>query len=276
MNDPVMYDSHMHTPLCHHAQGWPDDYAEVAVERNLRGITFTCHNPMPDGYAAGVRMAPSAFTTYVELILGARARWREQLDIRLGLESDYVPGFEGWVEDLHGTVPLSYILGSVHPQLREYRLRYFTGEAEAFQRLYFRHLAEAAETGLFHAISHPDLVKNLFPEEWSPERVRDTVAASLDRIAETGVAMELNTSGALKAIPEMNPAEWMLREMRARGIPVVLGSDAHRPARVADRFPEALEILKRCGYTEVAVFLDGEPRPLEIDTVLASLRMPTP
>ena len=54
---PLIYESHSHTPLCKHADGWPVDYAAVAEERGLKGLIVTCHNPMPDGFSSGVRMA---------------------------------------------------------------------------------------------------------------------------------------------------------------------------------------------------------------------------
>ncbi len=44
----------------------------------------------------------------------------------------------------------------------------------------------AAETGLFDTLAHPDLVKNEYPDEWQVERLMDTLASSLDRIAAAG------------------------------------------------------------------------------------------
>ena len=29
-NEPMLYEMHMHTPLCKHARGEPEDYAEAA------------------------------------------------------------------------------------------------------------------------------------------------------------------------------------------------------------------------------------------------------
>ena len=47
----MLYETHMHTPLCKHAAGEPEDYAEVAQRRGLKGIIVTCHNPAPDGFS---------------------------------------------------------------------------------------------------------------------------------------------------------------------------------------------------------------------------------
>lgn len=119
---------------------------------------------------------------------------------------------------------------------------------------YFEELALSAESGLFDCLAHPDLVKNASPSRWSFEDQRDLVARALDRIAATGVAMELNTSGRLKTFAEFNPGPAMLVMMKERDIPLVLGSDAHTPERVAEGFEDALEALRSAGYQEVSMF----------------------
>lgn len=268
----VLYESHCHTPLCRHAQGLPGDYAAVAEARGLRGLIVTCHCPLPDGFAREVRMAPEEFDTYVAMVDTARTAWAGRVDVRLGLESDYYPGVEPWLEKLHARVPLHHVLGSVHYQMGDYRRLFYTGDVFLYQQLYFDHLAQAAESGFFDTLAHPDLIKNEAPAEWVFERIRPAIERALDRIAATGVAMELNTSGLNKALPEMNPGRAQLALMRERGIPVVLGADAHRPERVADGYVEALGILQEVGYREVSFFLDRRRQTVPIASALASLR----
>ncbi|HEY5793325.1 MAG TPA: histidinol-phosphatase, partial [Chthoniobacterales bacterium] len=226
MSAPVLYESHSHTPLCRHAIGEPEQYAAMAEARGLKGIVITCHCPLPGGFAGDVRMRPEQFETYVEMVARARAAWLGRVDVRLGLESDYYPGVEPWLEKLHARVPLHHVLGSVHYQMGDYRKRFFTGDVFAYQQLYYDHLARAAETGLFDTLAHPDLIKNEAPAEWIFPRIRPFVERALDRIAATGVAMELNTSGLNKLLPEMNPGIPQLRLMAERSIPVVIGADA--------------------------------------------------
>jgi histidinol-phosphatase (PHP family) len=269
---PLLYESHCHTPLCHHAVGAPEEYAASAEARGLRGVIFTCHCPLPDGISASVRMAPADYDRYAEMIAAARAAFAGRVDVRLGLESDFFPGVEPWLAKLHARHPLHHVLGSVHPQVPDYRARYFTGDWFAYQQTYFDHLARAAETRLYDTLAHPDLVKNESPADWDFARIRPHIERALDRIAATGVAMELNTSGRQKAIPEFNPGAPMLRLMRARGIPVVLGADAHRPGRVADGYADALRALQAAGYAEVSFFLDRRRQSVPIADALASLR----
>ena len=277
MSSPLLYESHCHTPLCKHAVGSPSEYAAVAEQRGLKGIIVTCHGPLPDGLGLDHRMAPEEFDRYVELVARTREEFAGRVDVRLGLESDYFPGIQAWAEQLHARVPLHHVLGSVHMQIPHYKVRFFTGDAFAYQKLYFEHLAESAETRLFDTLAHPDLVKNEAPREWQFARIQPFIERALDRIAQTGVAMELNTSGLQKALPEMNPGPRMLTLMRERGIPVVLGSDAHRPARVGDRYQQALRLLDELGFTTVSIFLDRRRQEIPIAAALASLRaVPAP
>jgi histidinol-phosphatase (PHP family) len=274
MPEPILYESHCHTPLCKHATGTPMDYAEAARQAGLKGIIFTCHCPLPDRVNADVRMAPSEYGHYHGLVDAARHAYRGRVDVRAGLESDYYPGVEPWLEELHDRYPLHHVLGSVHMQMGHYRKQYFHGDYFAYQQTYFEHLAQAAESRLYDTLAHPDLVKNEAPDQWIFARIQPFIERALDRIASTGVAMELNTSGLNKAVREMNPGRAMLELMSTRGIPVVIGADAHRPERVGDRFSEALRLLAEVGYREVNVFLDRRRHPVAIDAALASLAPP--
>ena len=271
-SEPLLYESHCHTPLCKHASGSPSDYAAAAEQRGLKGLIVTCHGPLPDRLGIEHRMAPEEFDEYVDLVAGARGEFADRVDVRLGLESDFLPGLEDWAEKLHQRAPLNHVLGSVHMQMWHYKSRYFTGDYFAYQQTYFNHLAQAAETGLFDTLAHPDLVKNEAPAEWNFARIQPHIERALDRIAKTGVAMELNTSGLNKVLPEMNPGPRMLVLMRERGIPVVLGADAHHPRRVADRYEQALQMLEDLGFETVSYFLDRRRHEVPISAAIASLR----
>ncbi len=274
MTAPLLYESHCHTPLCKHAYGQPDEYAAVALARGFKGITFTCHCPLPDGFSASVRMAPEQFSDYVALIGATREAFAGRLDVRIGLESDYFPGVEPWLTELHARVPLSHVLGSIHYQVADYRKRYYTGDVHSYQELYFDHLARSAESGLFDTLSHPDLIKNENPAAWDFERLRPHITRALDRIAATGVAMELNTSGLQKALREMNPSPAQLTLMCERSIPVVIGADAHIPQRVGAGYAIALKLLRQAGYSEVSFFIDRQRQTVPIQAALESLVPP--
>lgn len=268
---PILFESHSHTPLCNHAVGDPSDYAAVAHARGLRGLIVTCHNPMPDGFSHHVRMREDQLEEYIDLVARTRETWADRLDVRLGLEADYFEGHETYLERQLASADFQFVLGSVHPQIAEFRAKYWQSDLLEVQRTYFRLLAQSAESGLFDSLAHPDLIKNHTAESWNPQLILDDVRHALDRIAATGVAMELNTSGLNKTIPEMNPFPAMLMEMSQRDIPVTLGADAHDPRRVADGYEQALQLLSECGYKHVSFFIERERQDIPIEQAAASL-----
>jgi HisJ family histidinol phosphate phosphatase len=269
---PLYYDSHMHTPLCKHAWGEPEEYAAQALKAGLKGIIFTCHCPMPNGFWPSVRMSESEFDTYIEIVRRAAKAYEGRLDVCLGLESEFFPGCEDWIRSLHERADFDYILGGLHWQAKEYLAKFEVGTIENFRRTYFEHLAQSAESGLYDCLAHPDLVKNYHPDSWCFAIVKNSAEAALDRIAQTGVAMELNTSGLNKSYSEMNPGNEMLRMMAERGIPVVIGSDAHRANRVGEHFITALNNLTEAGYETVSYFQKRQRIDLKISDVLSSIK----
>jgi histidinol-phosphatase (PHP family) len=76
-----------------------------------------------------------------------------------------------------------------------------------------------------------------------------------------------------KKLPEMNPGQVILRGMRARGIPVVLGADAHAPERVAADYALGLRLLQAAGYSHVSLFLNRQRQEIAIEAALQSLKV---
>ena len=226
---------------------------------------------MPNGFSQHVRMRQDQFEDYVELVAKTREEWSGRVDVRLGLEADYFEGSEAFLEKQMASADFHFVLGSVHPQIAEFRARYWQPEEFEVQQTYFNLLAQSAETGLFDSLAHPDLIKNVTTKVWSPNAILDDIRHALDRIAATGVAMELNTSGVNKTISEMNPFPAMLKEMCQRNIPVTLGADAHEPNRVADGYETALQLLLECGFSHVSFFLERKRHEVLIQDALASL-----
>lgn len=231
---------------------------------------------MPDGYAAKMRMDPDELDAYVAAVDRARAAFEGRVDVRLGLEADYVPGYEKQVELQLASHDFDFVLGSVHPQVPAYQDRYYAKDTFKFQQVYFQHLAESAETGLFDSLAHPDLIKHLMPRVWSVGKIMPDACRALDRIARTGVAMEFNTSGWRKPLGEASPHPRLLYEMARRRIPVTLGADAHSPQRVGYRFREALRLIQAAGYRHVSVFKQRKRQDLKIADAYRTLTAAKP
>jgi histidinol-phosphatase (PHP family) len=187
---------------------------------------------------------------------------REQTALKLGIEADFIVGREDRMATLLDAHDWDFVVGSVH----------FVGEhavdhdgyavwdhrsqrPDELWRRYFRTLGEAARSGMFDILAHPDLVKLWGPRRPVPEGdLRRFYELAMDGIAESQIAIEVSTAGLRKPVGELYPSRAFLEMCLDAGCPVALSSDAHVPGDVARDYDRALELLDAVGVRELAVF----------------------
>jgi histidinol-phosphatase (PHP family) len=201
---------------------------------------------------------------------------REETDLRLGIEVDFVPGAEDRTANLLEARDFDYVVGSVHflgdhaLDMDDYSIWGSTRGSGLIQpgrsvekvwRDYFCTLGEAARSGLFDILAHPDLVKVWGRDRPVPEGdLCRYYELAIDGIAESGVAIEVSTAGLRKRAQEIYPAPAFLAMCLEAGAPVALSSDAHRPEDVGADYDRALELLESVGVEELCVFERRERR----------------
>jgi histidinol-phosphatase (PHP family) len=196
---------------------------------------------------------------YVDAVAEAK---RRGLPVKLGLEVDYFPGTEPALADLLAPYPWDYLLGSVHfvdgfPVDQEPGLVHKLPVGEAWRR-YFVWLRNAARSGLFDCLAHPDLVK-IFGMRAGDEATHYLHVETADAIEAAGVCIEISAAGLHKPVGELYPDRSFLELCRERGVPVTLASDAHRPEHVGRDVDRAVALALEVGYETVTVF-EGRSR----------------
>ncbi|HEU6447860.1 MAG TPA: histidinol-phosphatase HisJ family protein [Verrucomicrobiae bacterium] len=252
-------DYHMHTPLCRHAVGEPDDYARRALEIGLAEIGFSDHSPMRQDNFDNWRMNASQLDEYVEKVRRAQTNF-PQLTIRLALEVDYLPGHEEWIRELAAKYRWDYFIGSVHYVSDSWdidnpeKLSLWKNR-DAFEvwQIYFERLTKAAESGLFEIIGHADLPKKFGHKP--DQNCRPLYEKFLDASKKTGCAIELNTAGLRKDCQEIYPSREILEIAFQKSVPITFGSDAHAPQEVGMNFVEAIQLAKSAGYNTCCKFV---------------------
>jgi histidinol-phosphatase (PHP family) len=186
---------------------------------------------------------------------------REQTDLRLGIEADFVPGAEDRTLNLLSSRDFDYLVGSVHfvregaVDMDDYSVWDSGRSVEQIWRRYFETIGEAARSGMFDILAHPDLVKVWGPERPLPEGdLRRYYELAIDGIAESGIAVEVSTAGLRKRVEELYPAPAFLEMCLEAGAPVALSSDAHAPEDVGAGYERARELLAQLGVGELSVF----------------------
>jgi histidinol-phosphatase (PHP family) len=190
-------------------------------------------------------------------------------DLKLGIEADFVPGREDKLANLLDRYDWDYVVGSIH-FLRDEALDvkgqfdiWRSNDPDKVWRRYFETLGEAARSGMFDILAHPDLVKVWGTEGPQPAGdLRRYYELAMEGIEESDVAIEVSTAGLRKPVGEIYPARAFLEMCLEAGCPVSLSSDAHTTDELAYRYEEAVEYLDSVGVSELAVF-EGRKRRME-------------
>ena len=255
-------DYHVHTPLCHHAEGWPVELAARAIELGLGELGFADHNPMPEQFDHW-RMAIGDLPRYLDEVAKARAAF-PQLNIRLGLECDFLDGQEAWIEKLAGMAEWDFLIGSVHylpgadwavddPQ---HMGRFRGRDGDEIWASYWGAYERAIRSGLFDFVAHPDLPKKFgYRPAGDLRRYYEPVITAL---AETGVAFEINTAGLRKTCAELYPAPDFLTLAAQAKVPLLINSDTHAPGELCAGFAEGVGAAKAAGFTHTTRFARRE------------------
>jgi histidinol-phosphatase (PHP family) len=223
-------------------------YCEVAGRRGIRQMGITEH----DRYLEDIDLA--AFQEAREL--------SRDVELRLGIEIDFVPGKEEEMDRFAKALPYDYVIGSVHrvggeevdhPDHKEIYDRWDTYD---LYEAYYENVRKAALSRRFDVLGHPDLIKifRRFPDRDITSMLEETA----DAVAESGIVVDVNSAGLRKPIGEIYPSRNFLEMFYRRGVPVILSSDAHAPQEVAAGYERSLELVHDVGYREVVIFKNGE------------------
>jgi histidinol-phosphatase (PHP family) len=196
--------------------------------------------------------------------------------LRVGIEADFLAGREDRVQNLLDARDWDYVVGSVHflrdeavdvhgePDWEPWDI-WRGADPERVWAAYFETLGEAARTGMFDILAHPDLVKVFAGRVPVPEGdLRRFYELAMDGIAESDVAVEVSTAGLRKPAGEIYPAPAFLEMCLDAGRPVALSSDAHLPEHLGFEYERALSLLEDLGVNEIAVFERRQRRLVKV------------
>jgi histidinol-phosphatase (PHP family) len=194
---------------------------------------------------------------------------REQTDLRLGIEADFIPGRDDRMRSLLEGRDWDYVIGSIHfiadgaVDYDKYDVWNSGRSPDHVWRTYFTWLGELAATGMYDVLAHPDLVKMWGAQRpWPDKDLRFYYDLAMEQIADSGIAVEVSTAGLRKPVGEIYPSVQFLEMVLDAGNPIALSSDAHVPDQLGFAYEQALELLGGLGVTELAVF-DRRERRLE-------------
>jgi histidinol-phosphatase (PHP family) len=240
-----------------------DRYLQAAAERGVAEIGFSEHvhrfrqaldiwrHPFWEENAV------DDLDAYVDFVLGVRDAGHP---VKLGIEMDFIPGREEQIAALLEGRPWDYVIGSVHfiADRAVDHAGYDAWRSSAPDEVwtaYFSTLGDAAASGLFDVLAHPDLVKVWGSGRAAPTRpARVFYELALEGIVASDVAIEVSTAGLRKPVGEIYPSGELLGMLVAEGKPVTLSSDAHEPEHLGHGYDRAIDVLTAAGVDQICVW----------------------
>ena len=216
---------HVHTYRCRHAQEISDEaYVKQAIYLGASGIFFSDHSPFP-GDPFGNRMYIDQLPEYLNTIHELKSRYSGEITIHVGLETEYLPSFHDYYEELRMNQLIDFMMIGQHmyevcPGIYSFQLtaseknkHEHTGCGEA--------IIQGIESGLFDIVAHPDRIFKR-QKEWT-EGMNELSERLIDAACSNNMLLEKNLESMYR---KQNYWEefWRLVPDTAE---IVIGTDAH-------------------------------------------------
>lgn len=225
---------HTHTYRCRHAFGSEEKYIKKAIAEDLAILGFADHAPMPykNGHVSTYKMLPAQLDDYFDTLLGLREKYKNEIDIKIGLEAEYYPSI--WEDSLAlwSKYPLDYLILGQHfvpeesPDPSLYTAYPTTDDSRL--SLYTDTIITAIETGKFSYVAHPDILNYRGDTEFYISEAQRLIRAAIEH----KMPLEFNLLGMREQRNYPNSLFW--NEVARLGAEAVVGCDSHSPQRVCD------------------------------------------
>lgn len=253
----IFSDGHIHTRFCHHAFGEMEDYVIAAIDKGLRQICFLEHMETGINYPETTWLTEADFDTYFSEGERLQKMYRRKVTIGLGVEVGYNPEYSNELRNRltrrhWSRVGLSFHYSRIPGDKQHLNLvsrkeeninRARNFGADQLLGDYFKILRQAVLLIPATVLCHIDAALRYLPDLTYSEAHHHQIDQLLAAVKDQNMAIEINTSG-LPIRGEPFPSRLILRKIIERGIPLVAGSDAHKPEDVGRHFDILEDYIK--------------------------------
>lgn len=245
---------HTHTSRCHHADGTDEEYILRAIRGGYSVLGFSDHTPWPyaSGFISHSRMLPCQLEDYVCQLRMLRDKYKEQIDIKIGLECENYPEYIPWLKEQIEKYQLDYVLFGSHHYPSEEVSGYFGQFCTDAVMLakYEQSVIEGMQSGLYAYLAHPDLFMASYPKfDENCIEVSRHICQEANRLNMT-IEYNLGCAAYCEKTGEVlfpYPRFWEIAA--EEGCTAIIGIDAHNPLwlETPHYFDEALRYLTDLG-----------------------------
>ncbi len=274
MTERILINFHMHSTGSDGIME-PEEVVKEAIAAGIKYMCFTDHYKDPEGFLDPGWSTEGFYSREYRMeVKKLQKKYADKIDISVGVELDWLEKFKNWTKQEIDKNNFDYVLGSVHllpladkhysfdfgdgkdAEFMEVVAKF--GSIEKFVSTYYGQLRLLIKSRMYDTVGHFDYLKRYNTNEriFSEESgfYKKQVLETLEELAKSGMAMEINLRGLMKSLNVQYPNLWIIKEAKKRNIPLTIGTDAHTPGQVGKLLDKAYELAKEAGYTEIVRF----------------------
>ncbi len=242
---------------------------ESALQKGLTHLAITDHCDI-NGEIEGLYAVLDKEAVFAA-VTQAKKEFAGRLTVLFGVELGQASQYPAQAAALLAKYPYDIVLGSLHNLAGTPDFYYMSVRDAEISAMQFTDMSDAEIASLFdrvldestemldfpgiHVLTHLTYMHRYVKKagrdmDFTPFKAK--LKKLFTKMIQKGVALELNTSSVKEGVPMPTPE--ILRLYRDCGGRLIsVGSDAHRPDRIAGSFDDACRLLTACGFTELAV-----------------------
>ncbi|KAJ2760938.1 hypothetical protein H4S06_001469 [Coemansia sp. BCRC 34490] len=274
---PFTFHSHS-GQFCRHAKGSLEDVVKEAIRKKMFVLGLSEHVPRSraqDLYPEEADMTTGdlhqAFDDYVSEARRLREKYRDQIDILIGAETEFITDTTAEeLQSLRKQYKLDYFVGSLHhidgtpmdfsQELYDKIVERFGGDRSAMFGRYFDQQLELLQKVQPEIIGHFDLVRIFHPQGPSAKEVEDPIhteeirslaSRNIDYAISYGAIFEINSRAWKKGLRDAYPQRDLLHEILQKGGRVTISDDSHGAQDVGMHYDRLHAYLREMGVRDV-------------------------
>lgn len=249
----IKRDGHMHPNIMKKPhQG--DEFISRAIELGFDEIVFTDHMPFTVTGDEHDRIPFGEVGDYCKAVADFAKKYEDRIRIKTGIEIDFHPDCLDEIDEVLSCGKFDVILGSSHLNIAGFGVPFGRITETEYAALVLENYLRAAESGLFHVMTHLDVYRWVFSEEMYPTvpdgfdvmRHEDLLRHIFRVMEKNDIALEVNAAPIYKKFDELGayPEKKILSVAEDYKLRLVYGSDAHSADKVGFEYDSISKIIE--------------------------------
>lgn len=270
----ILTDAHLHSSFSSDSSASMEEMITQGIALGMKTLCFTDHyDPDYPDNPEGLDFLLDFDTSY-QTFLRLKEKYSDQIDLLFGIEVGVQPQVSDTLEHFYASYGNRYdfIINSCHivEGLDPYDGIYFQKytPVEGLRKYFSAVFDNLRRFPHFQSAGHLDYVSRYLPKPgpaFCYQDYADILDPLLFYLIDHGKALEINSAGLRAGLDHPNPHMDILHRYRVLGGELItIGSDAHCPEHIAQKFEVLQDMLKEAGFDYYALYRNKKPEFLKI------------